>query len=70
MLNYHKKFPSKKLAKHRENELSVIIISSIKHENVKFCIQLQQKWLASLESLQKTAYKTFKQFFLYLKLFT
>jgi hypothetical protein len=30
---------------------------------VKFCIQLQQKWFASSESLEKTAYKTFKQFF-------
>jgi uncharacterized membrane protein YesL len=30
---------------------------------VKFCIQLQQKLLASSESLEKTAYKAFKQLF-------
>jgi hypothetical protein len=41
-------------------------LSSIKlyyRKNVKICIQLQQKWLSSSESLQKSTYKAFKQFF-------
>jgi hypothetical protein len=39
------------------------LLNCITQENVKFCIQLQQKGLASSESLHKTAYKAFKQFF-------
>ena len=32
---------------------------------MKICIHLQQKRLKSSESLQKTTYKTFKQFFIF-----
>jgi hypothetical protein len=38
--NYHKKFPSKKLAQHRKTLFIKIVLQQ---ENVKFCIQLQQK---------------------------
>jgi hypothetical protein len=74
MLNHHKKFDSQaenlpNTEKMGDQWLSSTTIA-LQQENVKFCIQLQQKWLASSESLKKSTYKAFKQFFLYLKLFS
>jgi hypothetical protein len=69
MLNHHKKFDSQaenlsNTEKMGDQWLSSTTIA-LQQENVKFCIQLQQKLLASSESLKKSTYiyKTFKQFF-------